>query len=765
MALDAWCFAELERDRPVDELIQQIVTGNECIAILGTAVTLALHTSRVSEAVFPLVTAQRLWLADQKRFTEDFGGRSASLIGFRGKDDLAHVEAVRTANARPVRKRQLPWLAPNYVLDSTFSERAKAAIANFPNDLPFDYEEQRGVANWQEHLAEKAKTFAELADIANYQAYKTEKEDQIAIVHVSPSANTPEAIEKATQAKQYLDESALFIWASKTLEDGAIEPSRSVLDAIKQAKDIDSNALFTTGNQGDELHMRRGAVAGSAAVALRYRDGLTSEDLAWARDVVRRARATPEDFDGWWNAAAVIPWHPCIFAASALADDLRQGTADAEAPRGLLELVAHPLEGVSLVALKGAMTLWHVDPKLAWAALHVAFQLCLIQPNPPDQPRGPSTPTHPQEYIQQAVDAALQFYTQGTGWLPLPPPPPAWVKVEGRKRVRRRRPRIGDNLPPEATEDDWRDPPVFWHSQFAARIADCIPLRSILDSEAKTYFIDFLATLLAWTIEKNDPPWARDGGYDNDSTRIIEWTRAFSHLLGKLWGYLDQQEAEKRFIDPILTLEGDSCWAMLAPALDTFLCVHLYDGDTVPPHAVAILKVCLERFLKASAFRKDAYRPGRFSGYDEPSLAKSLMFVSIEHAPAAARLVNGDWSELPLVMPIVDRFVREGGWIAGVMGHYLTLCERASAVYPTAAFAGQVLAVLKGGDGALEGWQGTMIPARIASMIQMLAHRDAPLPLAVSQRFLRILDYLVDMGDRRSAALQLSETFREVRLD
>jgi hypothetical protein len=36
------------------------------------------------------------------------------------------------------------------------------------------------------------------------------------------------------------------------------------------------------------------------------------------------------------------------------------------------------------------------------------------------------------------------------------------------------------------------------------------------------------------------------------------------------------------------------------------------------------------------------------------------------------------------------------------------------------------------------------------------------LPLA--QKFLRILDLLVDMGDRRSAALQLGEAFREVRV-
>src|SRR5262249_5899681 len=154
--------------------------------------------------------------------------------------------------------------------------------------------------------------------------------------------------------------------------------------------------------------------------------------------------------------------------------------------------------------------------------------------------------------------------------------------------------------------------------------------------------------------EKNSPPWARDGKYDTDSTRIIEWTGAFSNLLGKLWGYLDQQEAERRFVAPILALEGDPCWAMLAPAVEMLLCVHVYDSAVVPAHAIHGLKTCLERFLKASAFRKDAYRGGRFSGFDEPSLARSLMFVSVEHAPLAARLANGDWSELPLVMPIVD---------------------------------------------------------------------------------------------------------------
>jgi hypothetical protein len=38
------------------------------------------------------------------------------------------------------------------------------------------------------------------------------------------------------------------------------------------------------------------------------------------------------------------------------------------------------------------------------------------------------------------------------------------------------------------------------------------------------------------------------------------------------------------------------------------------------------------------------------------------------------------------------------------------------------------------------------------------------MPLEPGQKLLRILDLLVDMGDRRSAALQLSESFREIQV-
>ena len=75
-----------------------------------------------------------------------------------------------------------------------------------------------------------------------------------------------------------------------------------------------------------------------------------------------------------------------------------------------------------------------------------------------------------------------------------------------------------------------------------------------------------------------------------------------------------------------------------------------------------------------------------------------------------------------------------------------------------------MLTTIGEGPDKLKGWLGTFIPARIAELVQYVAHRDAPMTLALAQKFLRILDVLVDMGDRRSAALQLGEVFREVSL-
>ncbi|MES1955682.1 ATP-binding protein [Salinisphaera hydrothermalis] len=769
MALEEWCFAEIARSRPIDELIQYIVEGNECIAILGIASMLALHTETVSEVTLPLVTSQRLLAADHNRWAQDLSP-AASLIGFTSRTDRPHIEAIQAANARPVRKAQLSGMVPRFVFSTgPIRDRASEAILNFKNDLPYQYEEHRNNPRAREHLTAQALEYAELADPQNYQAYRTKEDsDQVAIVHVSPSATKPENVARAEEAAKRLRQTGLWTWASKSFEEKTLTDTHTVEGAIALAREADASDLFEHSNEENEeelLGIRRGAVAATAAIALNFRDGRTQEDLEWARDVLRRAIRLKEKPDLMWSPGSVIPWHPAIYVARGLAADLGEGTAAQSAARELLSLIAHPLEVVSLAALEQACKLWSKDPKLTWAALILAFSLCYVPLRSRDQARQHGKALHSSGEAQAAVDAALAFYENGSGWASLPLPPPAWVKVESR-RGRRVRQSYEDYDADDATDaaEVWGEPDVFWHSKQAAEILRRIPFDEVLNSSAKSELLDFLAVVLDWTNQKNAPPWVKPGRRNRSATHIFEWTHTLGSRLGHVAGLLPLADFQARFLDPILGLEGENCWALLSPFASTYVCSYMYDAPVVPADAVAMLDLCLGRLLQDSAFKREGYRSGEFSGFDQPELVRTLMFVSVERADLAARYVNGDWSEVSRILPLIDRFIRAGGWAASVMDPFLTLCERARANYPAEVFADQVLAIIGDGPDNLKGWHGTFIPARIAELVQHFAHRDAPMTLAIAQKFLRILDMLVDMGDRRSAALQLGEAFREVRL-
>ena len=537
MALEEWCFAELGRGRPVNELIQQIVNGNECIAILGIASMLALHTEAVSEVTLPLVTSQRLLAADHTRLMQDISSTS-NLIGFTLRTDKPHIEAIQAANARPVRKTQLSWLVPRFVFATgPIRDQTREAILNFQNDLPYQYEEHRKNPRAREHLTAQALEYAELGDTKNYQAYRArEDSNQVAIVHVSPSAAKPENVARAEEASMRLREMSLWTWASKSLDERALNDAYTVEGAIGLAKESDASDLFELANDEndeDQRGMRRGAVAAFAAVVLNFREGRTQEDLEWAREVLGRAIRLPEKPDLMWSPSSVIPWHQAIYVARGLAADLREGTAARGAARDLLGLVAHPLEVVSLAALEGACRLWTNDPKLTWAALTLALALCHVPPRPRDQIRQHGEALHSPSEAQAAVDAAHDFYENGSGWDALALPPPAWVKVEPAKGMRGRQGYEEYDADDAANSAEvWGEPDVYWHSKQAAEILRRIPFDEVLSGSARSALLNFLDGVLDWTNQKNAPPWVKAGRRDRSATRLFEWTRALGTTLG-----------------------------------------------------------------------------------------------------------------------------------------------------------------------------------------------------------------------------------------
>jgi hypothetical protein len=93
----------------------------------------------------------------------------------------------------------------------------------------------------------------------------------------------------------------------------------------------------------------------------------------------------------------------------------------------------------------------------------------------------------------------------------------------------------------------------------------------------------------------------------------------------------------------------------------------------------------------------------------------------------------------------------------------ITLCERVGPAYPLNAFAVQVNAVLGSITNARGGWAGTTLPARTAATVQRLADANFPLRVDQAQGLLRVLDGLIDLGDRRSAALEQTEAFKGIQ--
>ena len=115
-------------------------------------------------------------------------------------------------------------------------------------------------------------------------------------------------------------------------------------------------------------------------------------------------------------------------------------------------------------------------------------------------------------------------------------------------------------------------------------------------------------------------------------------------------------------------------------------------------------------------------------------------------------------------MPLVSRLVCSIGWSTFVMDVFLRLCERAGASYPLDSFVEQGNAILAAVVSGKVSWAGTTLPARTAAVVQGLAEAHFPLQADQARGLLRILDALIDLGDRRSVALEQSEVFRGIQV-
>lgn len=757
LALEDWAFKELAAGRSADGLIQLIVEGNQCIAALCAAAAIAMASKAVSETVFPLVTSQRLLMLDRWRCEQDFGNKHTALMGFTRQTDAEHAKAVQAMNERPIRQCNLGRLLVIFFCQGgeEIKNRTKEAILKFKNNPVYLTEEERGNISFNNILANAADQYAEFVDIDNYRLAKLKDEpNKYAIIHTSPMAASHDQQEKVKMAERIIKRNGLWLWAIKFFDDGVLDEAFTPQTALEFAKDLQRKPTLKDSETSDGIQSA-GELAAAAAMVLCNRTGMSAQDLTWARLTLNECINTPEQKDAFWSPQSSIPWHPGIFAAHGLAAEIRHATIDKTTVPLLLALVVHPLDDVSKVATVEALKLWDIDPHLSWAALHLALKLCAVPPR--KQPEFHNDPYHSIETREKEVTEALKRYKKLSKWDALPSPPPPWVQTPTKKkslmfwRSKRR-----------DKNESWVPQPIWWRLDYAAEILNHAPVKEILESPARQAYIDFLLKLLEWTIDTNSPHQGRPS--DRGSPPHMHgWLMSFGGILGRASAFLPEADVERLFLGPIFKLPNKNCYGFLEHFVEVFTALRLFDAPSVLPQTINLLIYCLEKILRDPGFDETSYRAGDFHDFSLSNLIKSLMFVSLSHADNAARYVNGDWSDIGLIMPIIDRFIRHGGWSSQVMSRFLTLCEGAKKSYPAETFADQILDVLGKPGRNFLAWNSTFLPARIAELVQWFSAREPPMSPDLGQKLLRILDMLVDMGDRRSAALQQSEIFREIQ--
>lgn len=753
MALEAWAFEQLTNGTPVDEVLLKTLEGHKSVGSLAVAVAISLHAQHRSEISLPIATNQRIWHLEINRQVHDRG--TTNLIGFKPHERV-HAKAVRDGNALSVRGADIRSLATLIVLNGgELGAQAVAAIQSFPNKLPFEYVEERSDKGIISELSSTAQIWAEFGKRENYKAKISSDESKIIISLDNPKATGPDVEEIQAKQTEMLHRLRILNWASSYFENHQLNESLTIEDAVKAAKALDTEDLFGSGYASLEImHQRQAAVAAVAAVVIAAE---AKEYLEWAVEVCVLAADTPEEFDEFFIRESKLVFHPVLFAAKGLGAYFQLCSDEDVVPlqRILIGLCADPYEDISIAALRGLLNVWDKHPEVAWVALHLAAELVLVEVQ--HGPKKSDAKESRQTYISGAIKSALQRISGEIVADALPSLPVPWIKMSDQEITSFRRSRASRQ------QVEWKLNSIRIDVKFLNKVIDLIPVDVALSDNAhSSQFLDWCEMLTKWTIERVSPSWATNKReLDRSGTDLYEWKSFFYRFLAKVSLNLTAEDGIRRFLEPAMAAD-DETFSTLCDLFTSYLVTTIADSPEIPPVALQLLSAITERTLKYRGWpyaREDM----RYLDSEFLEIIKDLFFSKMPRATLAKRFANGDWTEVSSIIPVFEPILQAHGSVVSVAKAWMSLCEKSLEHYPVEHFVNN-LEFLFGPTGQSVNWRHTQLPARLSGLIQRFSERTQPMPIDMAQKFLRALDRLVDMGDRRAAAVQLSEVFRSVRL-
>lgn len=761
LALEDWAFREIENGRPVDEVLKLVLEEHTSVGVLGVACAVAVETQHRSEVTLPLLTSQRLWKWDIERHVQDLGSRSSNLIGFQSHDRIHH-EAVVRLNSRKCRQHEVRWLASMCVLfQDDLAERASTAIGAFASDLPFDYEEEREDAGKVEYLRRTAEIWAEIGNRENYRATPAQDGSGFIIEMENPKAQGAD-IEAINERQLRMEKNfRLLNWTNESFEKGVISDQLAVANAIREAKQLDALSLFDEVHSHiDPSHQQQAAVSGVAAAIIRFGQATSAEDIAWAGEVCLRAWLTQDAPDDLFFRGSVLLHHPVVFACRGLAGLLEHEAFRQQALKALIQLTAHPYDQIVIEALNGLLLVWDHKPAIAWMGLRLANTLAVIEHYPYDITSS-DREQRERKRVARVIEATLTQYADPDAQsAAMPELPPAWVQSSSRSHLVRGR--HGRDV-----VIDWQHPTIDFNANFLAKVLPGIPVASAMeDGLRRELVLSWCDELVTWTVNRLCPTWSRGTpeAFEADTLQLSDWCHELYKFLARVALYLEPAEAVKRFVEPA-SASDDETFASLIRSFVGHLTSNIMDEPVLPERPLTVLKAIVPRLLSHRGWRDLARHGVSTSDIDLVETVRSLFFISVDGAMGAARFANRDWRDVEAIYPLIEPFLEAHGRIPTVTSAFLMLCERAIENYPMERFVQHLRMVLPHSEGLPAGWRATIIVARLSGLIQQFSQKTQPLPPSTARELLVALDILVDRGDRRAAAIQTSEIFKDVRTD
>ena len=419
----------------------------------------------------------------------------------------------------------------------------------------------------------------------------------------------------------------------------------------------------------------------------------------------------------------------------------------------LIEIATGDEDELSKTALASMFGL-HADPRIPLVAGSLSSEL-FAWPAPDYSEEGERSFKKIIAHRKAARGRALALLSSNAG-PSFANPPPAWVKEKGRGRGKRRQ---------NDQDESWNHPDHDFQPKWAADLLPYFPVEIWMAApESREALLRYADELVKWTTERAFPAWDKEKNRRDGNYEMTAWYSALAKFIARIAGFVPAEEVIARFLNPFSGQKEGAAMSFLGAFTWNYVCKHIYDARELREDVIPMGEFLLDRALRDSDFEVTRYRAGKIHTHGVKDMINSLMLVLPESAPAATRFANGDYSEVGPFLPLVGKFMDAAGWHPYVIRDYLTLCERAGNRIPIKSFSSAITSALDKVAVKQHLWRETTILARIAGAVQRLAEGNHPLKLVDAQALLLILDRLVDLGDRRAAALQQSEYFRNVRV-